>query len=687
MPIFIPEFQERENAEIGRKPARVSDGRDQTTRRDIFAAARQEAIYRGNLDAEQQRYREAYRKRIAALVPVTGTPRGPLAGLRNPEDIWEENRQAARIQGNAFTIKQQRRVFAQTLDQLARTRKDLDPRLTAPIEDDVRAIGLGVSERLAELKDRRSVQSESLLGKLDTELAALAGGFVGSLSDPTALPQFIAGVLTGGTSLAGTSVAKQVLLTGAREAAIGASIEASVQGVRQANEKALGQNYGAKEAAMAIGGAALGGAVIGGAGEALGAGVRKVLTGRALPLNEPAIIETAPNGQRALPAPLARMIEGADQNAPEAAPASIVGDTGNVASAPAPVPDAPIPDDGVRPFGFVPPDTDRLADWEKAFEDAGAILPADMRAALGKIEAEQASIAASRQTPEPYAVPEADTVRAVEKAYVALEMGEPLPAPALPRRFAPLPEGADPSMPMHPDEALDAAAMWRNTGELPALAAGDPVLLDQIEALGRLSNATFDQVQRGELSDDLGAVIGELAWNRPDTHQDLARLLIEADVTDVGQARAMVADRLDELVPEAPMAFFTAPARRGETATSLGPAPEPVTLTRRANPVEAGSPAAVQQAKDAAAAGGLTDLQIAPIVNAVERPNAAPPVAAILDETPPDTGRTDFIDMVVDPDGILGDAENPGALTRGDAARVAARDDFLVERFRGCIIT
>jgi hypothetical protein len=46
----------------------------------------------------------------------------------------------------------------------------------------------------------------------------------------------------------------------------------------------------------------------------------------------------------------------------------------------------------------------------------------------------------------------------------------------------------------------------------------------------------------------------------------------------------------------------------------------------------------------------------------------------------------DLIDMVVDPDGIVGNVDNPGAMTARDAAKVAARDEFMVERFRGCIL-
>lgn len=555
MPVFISAFENDERTNLATKNnARVSDGRNQgrVGLREVFEAGRREAIYRTNTDAQQARLREAYRRRIAALLPLTGSARGPIAGLRNPEDVWDENQQAARLQGGWFTAQRQRRIFASTLDNLAKTRKDIDPRLTAPIDQDVVDLGLEASANLADVKDRRSHQS--WLGTIESEAVALAGGFVGSLSDPTALPQFLGGVLSGGTSLVGKSVAQQVVITAGREAAIGATIETGFQGVRKANEQALGQNYGVRETAGAIGGAAIGGAVIGGGGEFVGAIGRKLLTGRALPVSEPAVIaETRPNRAAQIDLPelpdgLARFIgHNAPQN-PVARPEPFVGDLGG-ASVPSP---AVLPqDDGVRPFGFVPPSTDRLVDWEKAFADVGGQMPPSMRAALGVIEAEEAGVIASRATPAPYRVPDADGVRAIEKAYAALERGEPLPAPALPRRFAPLPEGADPSMPMHPDEALAAAAIWRATGEHPALAAGDPELLDSIEAIGRLSNATFDQVQRGDLSDDMGEVIGALAWNRPDTHQELSAMLIEADVGDVSIAREMVSNRLAELSPDA----------------------------------------------------------------------------------------------------------------------------------------
>lgn len=555
MPVFISAFQNDENTSLTTNRRPVSDGRDQgrVSLGEVFAAGRREAIYRNNTDALQERRREAYRRRIAALLPVTGGARGPLAGLRNPEDIWDENKQAARLQGGGFTALRQRRIFAATLDNLAQSRKDIDPKLLTSVEDnDVAAVGLEASASLVEVKDRRSHQS--MLANVDTEAAALAGAFVGSLSDPTALPQFLAGILSGGTSLVGKNIAQQVLITGAREATAGAVMEGALQGVRKTNEEQLGVTYGAREMAGAIGGAALAGAVIGGAGEAVGAGVRKLVTGRALPMNDPVVIEpTRPNQARQSNAPqievpelpdnLARFVAASEPQSPPARPEPFVGDLEGNAALP--------PDDGVRPFGFVAPDSDRLVDWERAFEAADSEMPPAMRAALSVIEAENASVAASRATPAPYRVPDSDGLRATEKAYAALELGEPLPAPALPRRFAALPDGADASMPMHPDEALAAARVWRVTGEHPALAAGDPQLLDLIEDLGRLSNATFDQVQNGDLSEDMGAVIGALAWNRPDTHQELSAMLIEADVGDVAVARQMVSDRLADLTPDA----------------------------------------------------------------------------------------------------------------------------------------
>ncbi|OYU52040.1 MAG: hypothetical protein CFE27_09310 [Alphaproteobacteria bacterium PA1] len=41
----------------------------------------------------------------------------------------------------------------------------------------------------------------------------------------------------------------------------------------------------------------------------------------------------------------------------------------------------------------------------------------------------------------------------------------------------------------------------------------------------------------------------------------------------------------------------------------------------------------------------------------------------------------DLIEMVVDPDGVIGTADNPNAMTARDAAKVASRDDFMVERY------
>jgi hypothetical protein len=550
MPVFIQEFLNDERPELTRGPVRVSDGRNQrrVTLREVFHAGREAAIYRDNADAQQAREREAYRRRIEALAPIIG--RGPtaIAGFRNPTDIWAENVQASRMQGGAFTIERQKRMFADALDDLARKRPDIDPRLVASMDDDIQAVGLGASADLVEIKDRRSHQSR--LKNLDTEVTALAGGFAGFLSDPLAIPQFVAGILSGGTSLVGKNVAQQVLITGAREATAGVAMEAALQGVRKSNEEALGQEYGLREAAGNLAGAAIGGAVVGGAGEALGAAGRKLLTGRALPLNEPVVIEPArPNQARApdleLPEGLARTIEPYVADTPDA---PVRASEGQIEALPK-IETTGIADDGNRPFGFVPPDSERLVDWEKAFGDYE--VPPDIRAALGVIEAENASVAASRATPAPYRVPDADVTRAIQKAYAALELGEPLPAPALPRRFADLPEGADASMPMHPDEAMAAAAVWRATGEHPALAAGDPALLDLIEDLGRLSNATFDQVSRGDLPEDMGAVIGSLAWNRPDTHQELASMLIDADVGDVAIAREMVSNRLADLTPDA----------------------------------------------------------------------------------------------------------------------------------------
>lgn len=954
MPVFISQFETDERQSLtSRSNVRVSDGRDQgrVTLQQVFDAGRDEAIYRSNLDAQQERYREAYRRRIAALKPLTGSVVG-FTILRNPEDIWDENVQSSRLQGGGFTVMRQRRIFADMLDKLGRDRKDIDPRLTAPIDQDVIDVGLEAGANAADLKDRRSYQSA--LNNVDTATAALIGGFVGSLKDPTSLPQFIAGILSGGTSLVGKSVAQQALITGAREATAGAVLEASFQGVRKTNEEALGQEYGVREVAQAIGGAAVGGALIGGAGEVVGAGVRKLITGRALPMNDPVVIEPArlnavPDNQPAMPDGLARMINAPEPDARLAAPEAFMSDNGGVGIPPSQaVPAVPdnMPDNGVRPFGFVPPDSERLVDWEKAFDDSGGVIPPEMRAALGVIEAENASVAASRATPAPYRVPDADAVRAIEKAYTALEMGEPLPAPALPRRYADLPEGADASMPMHPDEALAAAAMYRSTGELPALAAGDPVLLDQIEALGRLSNATFDQVNRGDLTDDVGAVIGELAWNRPDTHQELSAMLIDDDVSNVLVARDMVSTRLEELTPdvsgallgvralpvlpaidlakvqpmkladalrraapalprslddldvmtplESTRAFAEAHAQEQlrEAAAIAKRKPDPdmldgdwkervasmrtgalrdlaildkgglpesgyqalddvmrargkaVAPKRRARPVEVGNDAAVQQGKDAAAAGGVGDgARIKAAQKAVDRTNvvgvsvsrvgphgpiveglsgqwakardvlasiqdgdvigvltlpdgygaadvifgnanrglakimakhpevlpdldkrlarmnfesvqgnnrvyatpdgleravfthdqtangttkvwlltayersgersglsiggrepvqglARSPNQPLTDQLPPsppkindsatDLGENasfDFIDMVMDPDGLAGDVDNPGAMTQRDAAKVAARDDFMVERFRGCIL-
>lgn len=556
MPVFIQEFIADERQGLTNNAnVRVSDGRNQrrATLREVFDASRAAFIYRERVDAQQEREREAYRRRIEALAPIIGRGPNMMGGFRNPTDIWAEHIQDSRMQGGWFTVRRQKRMFADALDSLARTHKDIDPRLVASMDEDIAAVGLGASADLAEVKDRRSYQS--MLKNVDTEIVAFAGGFVGSLSDPTALPQFIAGFLSGGTSLVGKNVAQQVLITGAREATSGVVMEGALQGVRKSNEEALGQEYGLKEAAGNLAGAAIGGAVIGGGGELLGAVGRKILKGRALPLNDPTVIEpTRPNQARNpsvdLPEGLARTIEGYAPDLPPARPDAPAG-FGAAVQDTAPSALAPdlAPDNGTRPFGFVPPDSDRLVDWEKAFGDFE--VPPDIRAALGVIEAENASVAASRATPAPYRVPDADGVRAIEKAYAALELGEPLPAPALPRRFADLPEGADASMPMHPDEALAAAAIWRATGEHPALAAGDPVLLDLIEDLGRLSNATFDQVSRGDLPEDMGAVIGALAWNRPDTHQELSAMLIDGDIGDVAIAREMVSNRLADLTPDA----------------------------------------------------------------------------------------------------------------------------------------
>jgi hypothetical protein len=69
-----------------------------------------------------------------------------------------------------------------------------------------------------------------------------------------------------------------------------------------------------------------------------------------------------------------------------------------------------------------------------------------------------------------------------------------------------------------------------------------------------------------------------------------------------------------------------------------------------------------------------------------ERP-ISPSVPRIKDAAP-DSGEDasfDLIDMIMDPDGIAGSLDNPGAMTPRDAAKVAARDEFMVERFMGCI--
>lgn len=937
MPVFLDAFQRDERPELTTAPARYSNGSDQgrVSLRQVFNAGRQEAVYRGNLDADKERHREAYRRRIAALRPLAGNMVGYT--LRNPEDVWDENASAARMQGGAWTIQRQRRIFADMLDKLAATRQDIDPRLTAPIDQDVINVGLEASANAQELVDRRS--HDSNLRNMDTSLAALAGGFVGSLSDPTAIPQFIAGILSGGTSLVGKNLAQQALITGAREATAGGLIEASFQGQRRLNERALGQDYGLQEMAMAIGGSAVTGAAIGGAGEVVGAGVRKLVTGRALPMNEPVMIEPtrpnrAPDNQPDMPDGLARLIDAGEPDRRLAAPQALETDI-DTGQTPA---QSFAADDGVRPFGFIAPDSDRLVDWEAAFGDSE--VPPAMRAALGVIEAENASVAASRATPAPYRVTDSDAVRALEKAYLALEMGEPMPAPALPRRYADLPDGADASMPMHPDEALGAAAIYRSTGELPALAAGDPVLLDQIEALGRLSNATFDQVNRGELSEDMGAVIGELAWNRPDTHQELSAMLIDDNVTDAVVAREMVSTRLEEMTPDVSGALLgvralpilpaidlatVQPVKLADALRRAAPAlprslddldvmtplesarafaeraaqeqlqqaaaiakrkPDPdmldgewkervasmrasalrdlaildkgglpesgyqalddvmrargkaVAPKRRAKPIEVGNDAAIQQGKDAAVAGGVDNgariaqaqravmalegvsvdgigvhgprisglggnwaqgravlgrLQDGDLIGAFAHPaingatidmpwgRASPdrqgnfglakilmhhpevadnldailsglsidpkqngpnrmrltdgkyvvmvrkdadgvpknwvltafeleanikrtdsdvakqdlagspntPLSTVIPPTTPkinDDTQLDLIDMVVDPDGIAGDVDNPGAMTARDAAKVAARDDFMVERFRGCIL-
>lgn len=90
---------------------------------------------------------------------------------------------------------------------------------------------------------------------------------------------------------------------------------------------------------------------------------------------------------------------------------------------------------------------------------------------------------------------------------------------------------------------VDFASLLRSApgfAEDRALPLGD---LGEARALAALSDGAFDRVQRGDLSAELGAVIGDLAPNRPNEHDTLADLLVRAKPRNLDEARAMVLEQ------------------------------------------------------------------------------------------------------------------------------------------------
>lgn len=199
---------------------------------------------------------------------------------------------------------------------------------------------------------------------------------------------------------------------------------------------------------------------------------------------------------------------------------------------------------------------------------------------------------------------------------------------------------------------LDAAKVFReapdriNDRSLPV--TGD--FIASARGLARLSDGAFGAVAAGVIPDRYGAVIGELAADRPDLHSSIVDVIRQGDPRTLDEARAFV--------QEAKLADFV--ERQGDTLDMFGGLPKESTIIARGR-LRA---AVLKQLRgDARLFGAL--VRNADIIeaggNALARDTNALRVAA-------DLAASSAIDKLALRAGTIGDTfgEAAGAIARGD---------------------
>lgn len=249
---------------------------------EIATAAQKQMELVDNTNGRYSSIYQAYDNRIAAIRAATGQAvENPLKraealdaeAMRAPRrPNWQRSPFEEQMLGPAMPTNEQRetQAFQTWLTEMAARYPDAKAAIGAdrPIIDDARALARQSEEEAARLGGSRSG-----VGSL---AAQFYGGFVGSLKDPLQA----ATLLIGGGPSAGRSVAAVVAKTALKEALINGAVEAALQPQVQAWRSEAGLPAGFKEAAVNVLFAAAGGAVLGGGAEAVGAGARRVFTGR-----------------------------------------------------------------------------------------------------------------------------------------------------------------------------------------------------------------------------------------------------------------------------------------------------------------------------------------------------------------------------------------------------------------------
>ncbi|MEX0852409.1 MAG: hypothetical protein WD036_03880 [Bauldia sp.] len=243
---------------VERRPETIAGG--QATGPELFAAARDAALYVDNANASFLALDRAYDERIAAVREATGIH------LANP--LRQQGLAEIETGDAAGDDAARQAAFAARLAAIERQHPQAAPavRAAVPIEDDALAIARDADERLGRFFGAR----RDVAGKW---LTVFGGGMLGALRDPVQVGLLLAGGGPGGAR----SVAGRILTTATREAAVSGVGEAAMQPGVQAWRERAGLEHGMRQAALnTVMATALGG-VFGLAGQGIAEGARVVL--------------------------------------------------------------------------------------------------------------------------------------------------------------------------------------------------------------------------------------------------------------------------------------------------------------------------------------------------------------------------------------------------------------------------